>query len=283
MTTICTTAQQRSAIAGKGSLEVSFVQGQSVVTKCYATDPLKLLVPKRDNRAAWAYVSSYGGGMVGGDEIELDVQVNNNAIAVLGTQASTKIYKDLTGRGCKQLIRARVADQATLVAVPDPVTCYRAAAFDQTQSIYLQGDASLVLVDWVTSGRRDAGEIWDFSQYRSSIEIYLDEQLQLLDTILLNSKDGALTAEYRLGRFHCLATVILAGPKMIEFGETITAELKKEEPTQRGQLIESMSPFDHGFVLRILGETTEMTSNRLKLRLGFLKTLLDETPWDRKW
>jgi hypothetical protein len=48
-------------------------------------------------------------------------------------------------------------------------------------------------------------------------------------------------------------------------------------------LIESMSPFDDGFVLRILGETTEMTSNRLKLRLGFLKTLLDETPWDRKW
>ncbi len=125
MTTICTTAQQRSAIGGKGSLEVSFVQGQSV---------LKLLVPKRDNRAAWAYVSSYGGGMVGGDEIELDIQVNNNAIAVLGTQASTKIYKDQTGRGCKQLIRARVADQAILVAVPDPVTCYRDAAFDQTQS-----------------------------------------------------------------------------------------------------------------------------------------------------
>jgi urease accessory protein len=221
--------------------------------------------------------------MVGGDEIELDVQVNNNAIAVLGTQASTKIYKDQTGRGCKQLIRARVADQAILVAVPDPVTCYRDAAFDQTQSIYLAGDASLVLVDWVTSGRRDAGEIWDFSQYRSSIQIYRDEQLQLLDTILLDSNDGALTAEYRLGRFHCLATVVLAGPKMVEFSETIIAELKKEEPTQRGQLIESMSPFDDGFVLRILGETTEMTSNRLKLRLGFLKTLLDETPWDRKW
>jgi hypothetical protein len=70
---------------------------------------------------------------------------------------------------------------------------------------------------------------------------------------------------------------------MVAFSEAIIAELKKDEPTQRGQLIESMSPFDDGFVLRILGETTEMTSNRLKLRLGFLKTLLDETPWDRKW
>jgi len=75
----------------------------------------------------------------------------------------------------------------------------------------------------------------------------------------------------------------LAGPGVEQAGERILADLSKEATAPGSSEIESVSPFDNGFVLRMLGMTTEKTSNRLKHRLVFLKTLLNETPWERKW
>ena len=281
--TICSTSEQRSQVDGTGLLELSFVNGRTVATRCFATNPLKILVPRRDNPAAWAYVSSYGGGMVSGDQIDLNVVLHPGATCVLGTQASTKIYRDQNQRGCHQTVSARLAAGSMLIAVPDPVTCFRDAVFEQQQSYYLKDDASMVLVDWVTSGRRDAGEIWDFQRYRSRIDLYHNTQLTFSDTMLLDVQDGPIASAYRLGRFHCLATVVLAGPGVEQAGERILADLSKEATAPGSSVIESVSPFDNGFVLRMLGMTTEKTSNRLKHRLVFLKTLLNETPWERKW
>ena len=38
-------------------------------------------------------IGSYGGGLLSGDVVELDVAVERDATLVLGTQASTKVYR----------------------------------------------------------------------------------------------------------------------------------------------------------------------------------------------
>lgn len=45
-------------------------------------------------------------------------------------------------------------------------------------------DSSLLLVDWITSGRHERGEKWDFDLYRSTNDIFHngDEPL-FLDTV----------------------------------------------------------------------------------------------------
>ena len=66
-------ALQMTDSPGTGLLDVVRVDRRSVVRRAYATSPLRLLTPKNHGSAAWVYASSYGGGLVGGDDLRLTV------------------------------------------------------------------------------------------------------------------------------------------------------------------------------------------------------------------
>src|SRR4029453_17248052 len=65
--------------AGEGALAVAHSGVRSVVTRARAASPLRLLMPKNDGTAAWVYTSTFGGGLVGGDCIDLDVDIGAGA------------------------------------------------------------------------------------------------------------------------------------------------------------------------------------------------------------
>ena len=50
--------------AVRGNLELASVGGRTVVTRACAGNPLKLLLPRPREHAAWVYTSSFGGGLV---------------------------------------------------------------------------------------------------------------------------------------------------------------------------------------------------------------------------
>ena len=62
------------------------------------------------------FAATFGGGLVDGDAIALRAHLHEGAEALLGTQASTKVYK---GR-CGQSLTATVADGGRRVVVPPP-------------------------------------------------------------------------------------------------------------------------------------------------------------------
>jgi hypothetical protein len=50
----------------------------------------------------------------------------------------------------------------------------------------VSSDSNLVVVDWITSGRHESGEKWDFDLYRSTNNIFLDDgQPLFLDTVIV--------------------------------------------------------------------------------------------------
>ena len=79
----------------------------------------------------------------------------------------------------EQLIRADVAQGALLTLLPDPVVPFADSRFVQDQEFALapprlgagvvacKMGGSVVLLDWVTSGRRARGEAWSMSRYES--------------------------------------------------------------------------------------------------------------------
>lgn len=73
-----------------------------------------------------------------------------------------------------------------MAVVPDPVTCFSTARYSQKQVFKVVSDSSLVIVDWITSGRHESGEKWDFDLYKSTNHIFLeDDQPLFLDTVML--------------------------------------------------------------------------------------------------
>jgi len=270
-------------LPGHGLLELTKVRERTEITRSQATNPLKLITPRRAGSAAWVYSSTFGGGLVAGDQIHLDMQLAPNTTCVLSTQASTKVYRDPEKKGCQQTLRANIDDGALLVSVPDPITCYADAIYEQQQQFHLAPNGSVVLLDWLTSGRRKRGESWDFTRYRSQIDVYRDSQQLLTDRLLLDSRDGPLKSPFRVGRFHCLAVVVLVGKVLEAAAEKILQSVAEQPVESNSSLIETASPLGGGLILRIAGITTQLVADCVTRRLCFLESFLGETPWARKW
>lgn len=267
---------------GRGIVKFSNVSGQTVVTRCQAGQPLRLMAPRWCGPASWIYTSSLGGGLVAGDEIVLEILAGESTVGFLTTTSSTKVYRSPDGRCSRQSLDASVADGALLVASPDPVTCFSGARYEQKQRFHLHEGGGLVLVDWLTSGRRARGERWAFASYRSRNDIWIGDKLLMVDSLHLHPGDGAFHSPVRMGHFECLALVLLAGDRLRQHSETILQSVQDEFFTGECPLISSASPLKPGVILRIAGDSTERVSQYIQKKLSFVCDFLKEDPWSRK-
>ena len=267
-------------MAGTGLLRFARVGSRTVVERALATSPLKMLNPRASDRAAWVYTSTHGGGLVGGDAIHLTLDVEADARAVLATQSFTKIYRST--RSASQQVTARVGDEALLVVAPDPTVCFAGSSFRQDQCYDLSRSGSLVVLDWMTSGRRAMGERWAFDRYEGRLELRRDGRTILYDTIRLSQDDGPIVE--RMRRFNVWATVVVIGPLVAESAARLTAEISSLPVAPRSDLIISAAPLGiDGALLRIAALSTEQVSIVLRQHLRFLRTHLGGELWSRKW
>ncbi len=264
-------------------MELAHVAGRTVATRAAASSPLKLLIPRRPGPAAWVYTSTHGGGLVAGDRIDLTIRLGPNSKCTISTQSSTKVYRNPTGIPCRQSLQAFIDQGATLVVAPDPVTCFAGAAYEQTQRFDIQSGGGLVLIDWLTSGRHACGERWAFSWYRSRFEVFLENDRLLTDALLLDPHHGPLDSPFRLGRFNCLAVIVMIGERFDHVSREILAAVGSKPLKKNPSLIEAVSPIRHGAIWKIVGMAPEQVGRLLHRRLDSLREVLGDVPWSRKW
>jgi urease accessory protein len=190
------------------------------------------------------------------------------------------VYRSL--RPSRQTIVATVEPRALLAVVPDPVVCFGDADFTQRQHYELHDAASLVVVDWMTSGRHAAGERWAFSRYESRIEITRQEQPVVFDAVLLE-RDLDSVAE-RMNQFDVLLTAVVTGPLVSPAIESIVARTADEPIVGRADLVASTARLrDGGLLLRMAGTSVEHVGRVLRDSLAFLSPLVGDDLWSRKW
>ena len=273
-------AREAAAPPGRGRVAVERIGGRSVVRRAYATSPLRLLTPRNHGHAAWVYTSSHGGGLVDGDDVSVEASVGDGAAAFLSTQSATKVYR--SPRGTRTALDADVGENALLVAAPDAVVCFAGSRYRQVQRIALAGSGRLVLVDRVTSGRRESGERWRFDEYVSRTAVHLDGRLLVHDATALRASDGRLAD--RFGRYDVLAVAMVIGRGFEEEIARIDARVRAEPVRRRADRLIAAAPVgDAGCILRIAGRTVEDVDNLIEDLLGFVPGLLGDSPWARKW
>src|SRR5512135_3651745 len=157
----------------ESTLAIERVGERSVVVASRAEPPLRLLAPKNHGHAAWVYQSSLGGGFVREDDVALSARIGPNATLLLATQSTSKAYARSRGRS---LVRASVADGATLVLWPDVLMCFRGASFRQRTELELTRSASLLAIDSWSAGRLAHGERWAFEDLSLSVDLTVGEE-----------------------------------------------------------------------------------------------------------
>lgn len=268
---------------GTGFLEIQSVGGHSTVTSTWARSPLRILTPRFRGQSVWTYLSSFGGGMVAGDEMSLTLNLGKQTRCFLTTQSSTKIYCNPNGRPCSQTIHATLASGSQLVLAPDPVQAFAGSSYSQSQQFHLEPDSGLVVVDWLCSGRLARGERWAFSRFESRIEVFLNSERALLDSLLLDRSHGALDGQHRLGRFNCLALVLILGDPLCDAATRALERVSEWKVASRSSLLCSASPVRGGALIRFAGERFEEMTRQIHLWLDFVPGLLGDNPWARKW
>ncbi|KAI0652163.1 UreD-domain-containing protein [Trametes meyenii] len=213
---------------GHGRVNVRHDGFSNIFSELSATYPLKLLSPQLpSSNVSVVYMLSYGGGLVGGDHVQMYVEVQDGARLAILSQGSTKVFKTRPGHRLSarpqihpvttQGMEVRVSPGSALFLLPDPVTCFRAAKYHQSQIFHLASGSSAVLLDWITSGRKSLGEEWVFSKYYSLNEVWVDGRRVARDATLLEERDsqgGPLvprTLRETLAPYSCYATVIVYG------------------------------------------------------------------------
>src|SRR5271170_6045976 len=118
-----------SSREGKGHIVLSRAGDTSsqVLSTLSFQYPLKLISPRLPGQPCTSvFMMSYGGGLVGGDQIHLSVAVECDTKLCLLTQGSTKIFKqrkvaDIPTSTTSQILRVKVDKGGLLALLPDPI------------------------------------------------------------------------------------------------------------------------------------------------------------------
>ena len=192
---------------GRGTLVARLEGVRSVLALMRAASPLKFLQPTfPGTRSACACLLTFGGGLIDGDVVDVDLVVEPGATLVLFTQATTKAFKGHT----RQNFRAEV--HGTLVFLPDPVAAFGGARYRQRVDITLHDQGSAVVLDGFTSGRAAYGERWAFDGLDLATCVRRDGALLVRDATRLDVADGPIAP--RLDRYEALASVLAVGPRV---------------------------------------------------------------------
>jgi urease accessory protein len=266
--------------AGAGALAVERVAGASALVACRASSPLQLLAPRPRGDAVWIVAASHGGGLVAGDAVALEVSIGAGATACVGTQAETKVYRAPAG-AASQRLDATVGAGALLAWLPDPVSPFAGARYDQDQRFTLAAGASLAVLDAVTAGRAARGERWAFDRFASRNEVRAGGALLLADAVRLAAGEGPPVAR-RLAGLELLATVILVGPRLAAGSAAVLAAVGAAPAAGDAPVLAAASPLADGVLLRVAARSVEAGMAALRAHLAFLAGPLDGDPLLRR-
>jgi urease accessory protein len=265
-----------------GSAQLTFTRSgpRTVLTRAFAASPAKLIESNGRGAMCWVYAATLGGGLVGGDVIQLSVEVAADARALLTTQASTKVYRSL--RPCRQSVNATVGANALLAVVPDPIVCFAGADFTQMHRYDLHADATLVLVDWMTSGRHASGERWAFSRYESRFDIRRASRRIFWDGLVLDSFVDSVAD--RMGHYDVLLTALITGPLVNCAARALVHGVAQQAIDRDAGFVASAAPLrEGGALVRMAGTSVEQVARVLRTDLAFLPALVGDDFWRGKW
>ena len=261
-------------------LAVARVAGRSVVVERRAASPLRLLCPSNAGVAAWTYTSTFGGGLVDGDDVHLGVTVGDRAQALLATQASTKAYRGPVG--VRQRVEATVGAHALLVVISDPLVPFADARIDALLDVELGDGASLAAVEGLAAGRVASGERWAAARCQTRVRVRRDGALLLDDALLLDPGQGDVAA--RMGPFDAWANVVLVGPAVRDAANALLTRPRSPHRLAEGvPALELAVPLDGGCLLRIAAASTAILNARVREALACVGPLLGDDPFTRRW
>lgn len=232
-------------------LELDRVRGRSSPVTSRSSTGMKLLHPRVDD---WCHtiVATYGGGLVDGDAPGLRLRCGEGCRLYLTSPSFTQVFQ-----GQAQLrLEGRLEGDAVALFHGLPLVPHAASGLSQRSRWSLGPGSTLVVVDWLVSGRTARGESYLYSEVDLELRIERDGQTLLLDRLRSRPDVEGVFLPSLFGGYGASLIVTLVGPAIGSVASRLARRWNTEvgprravEPPQRLVNLTPL-PRGHGYQLR---------------------------------
>ena len=155
------------------------------IFKSKSTSPYKLLKSTHDQEGRCILpVLHTAGGLVGGDLLEFEVNLEKNSKVLLTTSSAQKVYGSVgiskinpKGTFSKQKNLIKILDNSHLEYLPQETIIFANGLYDQKFKVSISETSSFLFTDLIRLGRSSSGESIESGIFRSKLEIMRNNDL----------------------------------------------------------------------------------------------------------
>jgi len=215
---VATGARPRSAgrpmpVRGEAELVLGGAGPQTRIAHLHQKDPLRILFPHRARGDLFTgMLVTTSGGLVAGDELNIDIKVEPGAAGLVMPQAAEKIYRS-EGVDCRIGIRLTVGADGWLEWLPQETILFQGARLRRHTVIELDRRARFLAGEITVFGRRAMGETFSRGLLRDEWDVSRGGRAVWADSFLLEGPVRAVIDHPAgLDGAEAMATAIYAGP-----------------------------------------------------------------------
>jgi urease accessory protein len=195
------------------SIEYNRAQERSRIHKLAHEGPLvlqKSFYPD-DNGIVHNYILHPPGGLVGGDQLQLNVRIRDRAEVLLTTPAAGKIYRSPEQASTFSL-QAEVDEECELLWLPQENIVYEGAIHRSTLSWTVHPSSRLTAWDIQCLGRPGSGKVYDQGRLFTELRLQTKNRLMLLERQGIDGGSALLQSSWGLAGFTAFGSMLLYWP-----------------------------------------------------------------------
>lgn len=200
-------------------LEFSRQQQRTVISRREHRGPLVIQKPfYPGDGVCHVYLLHPPGGVVGGDQLELQVQALDNTRVLITTPAATKFYRS-GGATAGLQQHLHVADGACLEWLPQETILYNGSDVQLQTCITLAPTARFIGWEIICLGRPAAGETYTNGECQQRFELWRDHEPLVIERTRLRGNDVSLNTRWGYHGSPVSATLLASAVSQQQFNQ----------------------------------------------------------------
>ena len=238
-------------------LEFSNSNNKTILSHRKHYGPLQVQKPfyPEPNGTCHVYILHPPGGVVGGDRLNICVDVNSNAHALITTPAAGKFYRS-AGPLARQEQIIKVAPKGTLEWFPSENIIFSGAKAQIKTKIELSHDSNFMGWEITCLGRPASNENFNQGELDQRFEIWREGRPLQIERLLLNAGNPSLHAKWGLLGFPVIGNMVC-----MTNNEGLLDSLKSLANTSTDQELFSATQVDDIILCYFLGNSVERARN----------------------